>query len=91
MEISKHPEMGSIISSIRKIAEDIPCDDCKELRDDLNAAKSRMIHWKEKYDKLKDTISDYISEVHSSEKSFEELAEPFFEKINKCLEDIDNE
>jgi len=53
-EISKHPEMGTIISSIRKIAKDVPCEDCVSLKDDLNAAKSREKHWKEKHDKLKE-------------------------------------
>jgi hypothetical protein len=49
-EISKHPEMGKIIASIRKIAVDQPCSSCKALKDDLNAAKSREKHWKDKYD-----------------------------------------
>lgn len=59
-EISKHPEMGNIITSIRKIAEDIPCDKCSTLKDDLNAAKSREKHWKDKYDEISTVINESI-------------------------------
>jgi len=86
MEISKHPEMGNIVTSIRKISEDIPCDECKELKDDLNAAKSRMIHWKDKYDELKDAINKSVDEINLSEKPFDELAHNFFESVKKILE-----
>ena len=91
MEIFKHPEMGNIISSIRKIAEDIPCDECKELKDDINATKSRMVFWKEKYDKLKNILSESIIETYNSELPKETQLEFFFEKIKKSLEDIENE
>lgn len=62
MEISKHPEMGNIISSIRKIADEMPCDGCKALKDDLNGSKSRMNHWKEKYDNLRLSLQNIIDE-----------------------------
>ncbi len=90
MEISKHPEMGNIIASIRKIYKDMPCDSCKELKDDLNAAKSRMIHWKEKYDELKDAITKAVDEIHLSERPFEDLAREFFESVKNIIEKEDN-
>jgi len=89
MEISKHPEMGNIISSIRKIAEEMPCDECKDLKDDLNAAKSRMIHWKEKYDELKNAITKAVDEINLSERPFEELAHEFFESVKNIIERVD--
>lgn len=66
MEISKHPEMGTIISAIRKIADDAPCADCKALTDDLNGAKSRMNHWKEKYDTLRSALQEVTDEWEES-------------------------
>jgi predicted nucleic acid-binding Zn-ribbon protein len=89
MEISKHPEMGNIISSIRQIAEDIPCDCCKDLKDDLNAAKSRMVHWKEKYDELKEAITKAVDEINLSERPFEDLAKEFFESVKNIIEKVD--
>ena len=92
MEISKHPKMGDIISAIRKIAKEIPCDDCKALRDDLNAAKSRMTHWKENYDTLKENLQEFIDELESTEindlNAFE-VGNDFYKKVKKTLEDIE--
>jgi len=62
MEISKHPKMGEIVSAIREIAKDQPCEDCKIHRDDLNAAKSRLQHWKDKYDRLVEGIENIIDD-----------------------------
>jgi len=62
MEISKHPKMGEIVSAIRDIAKDIPCEECKILRDDLNAAKSRLSFWKEKHDSIVSTLQEFIDE-----------------------------
>lgn len=89
MEISKHPEMGNIIASIRNIADDIPCEECKELKDDLNAAKSRMVHWKDKYDELKDAITKAVDEINLSERPFDELAHEFFESVKQILDKVD--
>ena len=89
MEISKHPEMGNIVASIRKIADEFPCEDCRALKDDLNAAKSRMTHWKEKYDELKDIINGFISEVNVCEDGNDkEILADFFEKINRTVEEV---
>jgi hypothetical protein len=89
MEISKHPEMGNIIGSIRKIAEEMPCEECRVLKDDLNAAKSRMVHWKEKFDELKDAITKAVDEIHLSERPFDELAREFFESVKTIIEKSD--
>lgn len=89
MEISKHPEMGNIIASIRKIADDMPCEECKDLKDDLNAAKSRMVHWKDKYDELKDAITKAVDEIHFAERPFDELAHEFFDNIKTIIEQED--
>jgi len=88
MEIFKHPEMGNIIASIQKIHEDMPCDSCKELKDDLNAAKSKMIHWKEKYNELKDAITKAVNEIHLSERTFEDLDHEFFERVKNIIEKL---
>lgn len=91
MEISKHPEMGNIVSSIRKISEDMPCEDCKALKDDLNAAKSRMTHWKEKYDELKTVLSGFVDEVNKAkieDLNAAEIGYDFFEKVSKTIEDL---
>jgi predicted nucleic acid-binding Zn-ribbon protein len=90
MEISKHPEMGNIIASIRKICDDMPCDECKDLKDDLNAAKSRMIHWKERYDELKDEITKAVDAIDFADKPFDNLAREFFERVKKIMEQEDN-
>ena len=70
MEISKHPKMGEIVSVIREIAKEIPCEDCKTHKDDLNAAKSRLLHWKEKHDRLVEglnlIIEDWASQGFSN-------------------------
>lgn len=72
-ELSKHPEMKNIISSIRKIAENFPCQDCKQLKDDLNATKSRLNHWKDKYDKLEEAIQIFADECRGDNELFRKL------------------
>jgi len=92
MEISKHPKMGDIITAIREIAKEIPCDDCKALRDDLNATKSRMTHWKENYDTLKENLQGFIDELEATEiddLNAAAVGHDFYEKVKKTLEDIE--
>jgi hypothetical protein len=89
MEISKHPEMGNIVGAIRKIADDMPCDGCKALKDDLNAAKSRMTHWKDKYDELKKNISEFVDEFNRNESvNVTDSLRDFFEKVSKTIEEL---
>lgn len=87
MEISKHPEMGNIVGSIRKIAEEFPCEDCKALKDDLNAAKSRMTHWKDKYDELKNNITDFVDEVRKCDGDDSKILTAFFDKVRITIEE----
>jgi len=89
MEISKHPEMGTIVTSIRKIAEEFPCEECKALKDDLNASKSRMTHWKDKYDELKSILSEFVNEFNNTDPvniiaSYQE----FFTKVSKTIDEV---
>jgi len=88
MEISKHPEMGNIVASIRKIADEFPCEDCKALRDDLNASKSRMTHWKEKYDTIKETISEIINEFNAYDGDDGRAVIDFFDRIKNTIEEV---
>ena len=88
MEISKHPEMGNIVASIRKIADEFPCEDCRALRDDLNASKSRMTHWKEKYDLLKETLNEFVNEVDVCDGNDAPILADFFENVKKTIEEV---
>jgi len=92
MEISKHPEMGRIVEAIRTIAKEFPCENCKILTDDLNAAKSRLKHWKDQYDALKSALSEFVHEVdnHEGDSNIHEvdILRDFFDQVKKTIDDV---
>ena len=55
-EITSHKAFDRLVESIREIAQDYTCTDCKELKDQLNAAKSQLKTSETRYDALIETI-----------------------------------
>ena len=55
-EITSHKSFERLVESIKKIAQDYPCDDCKELKDQLNAAKSQLKTSETRYEALKEAL-----------------------------------
>lgn len=75
---SKIEEIESLM--IKAVKEDIPCDNCKELKDQLNAAKSQAKTWETKFLELEKTLSglrkvipSWLIEILCRGKSLDEL------------------
>jgi len=80
MDISKHPSFRQLKELILDLAKDVPCDECKELRDQLNGAKSQAKTWKTKFTEIekaltgqKKEIPSWLIEILCQGKSLDEL------------------
>ena len=65
MDISKHPSFRQLKELILDLAKDVPCDECKELRDQLNGAKSQAKTWKTKFTEIEKALTGQKKEIPS--------------------------
>lgn len=62
MDLKKNPKFQGLIQALEKsvveIADELPCEECKQLRDELNAAKSKAKTHETKSDDLQKQIEE---------------------------------
>lgn len=63
MDISRHPSFQQLKDLILELAKDVPCEECKELKDQLNGAKSQAKTWETKFAELEKTLSGQKKEI----------------------------